>query len=103
MHKKGKNNSTIRIGYFSPDFRNHAVTHLINDLIHSHDQNKFETFGFSIANFESSAYRHALREGFDEFYEVESASNEEIISKANSLELDFAVDLAGYTQGFGHN
>ena len=100
VHKKGKNNSAIRIGYFSPDFRNHAVTHLINDLIHSHDQNKFETFGFSIANFESSKYRHALREGFNEFYEVESASNEEIISKANSLELDFAVDLAGYTQGF---
>ena len=100
VFKKSKNHSTIRIGYFSPDFRNHAVTHLINDLIHSHDQSQFETFGFSIANFESSQYRDSLREGFNEFYEVESASNEEIISKANSLELDFAVDLAGYTQGF---
>ena len=37
----------IRIGYFSGDFTNHAVFHLIQDLILNHNKSKFEIFAYS--------------------------------------------------------
>ena len=40
-------NKKIKIGYFSPDFRNHPVIHLIKDLFKYHDKSKFEIYAFS--------------------------------------------------------
>jgi len=90
----------IRIGYFSPDFRNHAVTHLVNDLLVHHDRSKVEIFGFSIANYEDSTFRANIETSCDDFFSVESKTTEETATLANSLKLDFAIDLAGYTKGF---
>ena len=93
-------NSKIRVGYFSPDFRNHAVTHLINDLLVNHDRSKFEIFGFSINHYDDSAYRKKIIEGCDDFFSLENTPTEIVASQANKLNLDFAIDLAGYTKGF---
>ena len=94
------NSSKIRVGYFSPDFRNHAVGHLITDLIGSHDREKFEIIGISIAHQSSDQYRRNFETLFDSFYACEDMSTPELSRLANSLCLDFAIDLAGYTKGF---
>jgi protein O-GlcNAc transferase len=93
-------NNKIRIGYFSPDFRNHAVTHLINDLLLNHDRSKFEIFGFSIDHYDDSIYRKKIIDGCDDFFSFENTSTETVASQANKLNLDFAIDLAGYTKGY---
>lgn len=98
--RRSDHSEKIRIGYFSPDFRNHAVTHLVGDLLASHDRSKFEIYGFSIDNYEESIYRTGIENSCDQFFSVETRSTEETAKLANSLNLDFAIDLAGYTKGF---
>jgi predicted O-linked N-acetylglucosamine transferase (SPINDLY family) len=36
----------LRIGYISPDFRNHSVTFYFESLLDGHDRNKFEIYGY---------------------------------------------------------
>ena len=40
----------IRIGYVSGDFRRHSVAYFIEPILHYHDKEKFEVFGYSFAS-----------------------------------------------------
>lgn len=90
----------IRIGYFSPDFRNHAVAHLVSDLLVGHDKDLFEVHCFSIAMHSRDVVRKRLVQGVEHFHEVEKLGTRDIAKLANNLGLDIAIDLAGYTAGF---
>ena len=39
-------NTKIKIGYFSADFRDHPIGHLIVKMLETHDKSKYEIFGF---------------------------------------------------------
>ena len=43
-------NSKINIGYFSADFRDHPVGHLIAKMLETHDKSKYEIYGFYLGN-----------------------------------------------------
>ncbi len=88
--------SKIRIGYFSGDFTNHAVFHLIQDLFLNHDKSKFEIYAYSTFKKESSA-REKIIKNVDYFYDIDKTSDEEIIKLVKSHSLDIAIDLSGYT------
>ncbi len=91
-----KKNEKIRIGYFSGDFTNHAVFHLIQDLFVNHDKSEFEIFAYSILN-KSGSSRDKIIKNVDHFYDIDKSSDEEIINLVKSHNLDFAIDLSGYT------
>ena len=95
-----KTSEKIRIGYISPDYRNHAVCHLIKDLIKTHDRNSFEVFGYGISKQDISQDRAEIIANFDNFYALEQSKTNEILRQIHSNSLDIVVDLAGYTQGF---
>ena len=40
----------INIGYFSADFRDHPVGHLIVKMLETHDKSKYEIYGFYLGN-----------------------------------------------------
>ena len=44
---KRSQNKKIRIGYYSADFRNHAMSYLLVNLFELHDKSKFELIAFS--------------------------------------------------------
>lgn len=88
----------IRIGYFSPDFRNHAVTHLVAGLIEQHDRSRFEVHGFNIGPVADDPWRKRMENGFDRFYDVLEKSDDEVVRLAREIGLDIAIDLTGYTQ-----
>lgn len=88
----------IRIGYFSPDFRNHPVTHLVAGLIESHDRNRFEVYGFNIGPPTDDPWRERMKNGFDHFHDVLEKSDDEVVAMAREIGLGIAVDLTGYTQ-----
>jgi len=90
--------SKITVGYFSPDFREHAVTHLTTGLFAAHNREKFRVIGFSLYGGDSSEARSRISQEFDEFYDLSSSNDADIISTAKSMNLDFAIDLAGYTK-----
>jgi predicted O-linked N-acetylglucosamine transferase (SPINDLY family) len=88
----------IRVGYFSAHFREHPVSLLIAELIESHDRSQFEVSGFSFGPNVQDAMRGRLERAFDRFIDVRDYTDREIVRLARSMELDIAVDLAGYTE-----
>ena len=46
LKNKYKDNNKIKIGYFSGDFRDHPVYHLIQDLL-NHNKSIFEIYAYS--------------------------------------------------------
>jgi predicted O-linked N-acetylglucosamine transferase (SPINDLY family) len=88
----------IRVGYFSMDFREHPVSHLMAGLIECHDRSEFEIYGFSFGINTDDRMRQRLEKAFDKFFEVRDLSELDIARLAQEQELDIAVDLGGYTQ-----
>jgi predicted O-linked N-acetylglucosamine transferase (SPINDLY family) len=87
----------IRIGYFSPDFRNHPVAVLTAELFELHDRSRFELTAFSFAAATEDEMQRRLRPAFDRFLEVSGTPDREVALLARSLEIDIAIDLAGFT------
>jgi predicted O-linked N-acetylglucosamine transferase (SPINDLY family) len=89
----------IRVGYVSPDFRNHAVCHLVTDLIQHHNRQKFEVFGYGISFMDNSTFREKIIGNFDHFRSLEDASTHDVVKQIETDKLDICVDLCGYTTG----
>ncbi len=89
----------IRIGYFSSDFRDHALTYLISDLFFMHDRDNFEIVGVSLCHNQHHEIQKKIKNGFDEFHEAGGLNDTQLIKFARSLHLTIAVDLNGHTQG----
>ena len=87
----------IRIGYFSPDFRSHAVAFLTAELFELHNRDQFEIIAFSLGADNHDPMRTRLEAGFDHFLHVQNLSDQEIAQIARNLQLDIAVDLTGHT------
>ncbi|HXR85906.1 MAG TPA: tetratricopeptide repeat protein [Stellaceae bacterium] len=88
----------LRIGYFSYDFREHAIAYLAAELFERHDRNAFEIIAFSYGPNTGDAMRRRLERGFDRFLDVAGASDRAIAEAARRAEIDIAVDLTGLTQ-----
>ena len=94
--QKSKNSQKIRIGYFSADFRDHPVTHMILSFLELHDKNKFEIFLYSFT-LKEDKYTNILKNlGFN-FKDIKELNEFEIIKLVRSDNLSIAVDLMGYT------
>ena len=89
----------IRVGYFSPDFRNHALSALTAELFERHDRSRFEIYGFSLGPDDGSEMRRRVAAAFDHFTDVRERSDLDVARLARSLGIEIAVDLAGFTQG----
>lgn len=90
-------NHKIKIGYFSSDFGNHPVTHLLAGLFEVHDKGKFEIYAFSLQERELDEWRNRVINGVDHFIDVSKKSDSEIATLSRSLQIDIAVDLNGHT------
>lgn len=88
----------IRIGYFSADFREHAVMYLIARLFELHDRERFEIHAFSYGAAARDDMRQRLVSAVDEFHQVDHLGDEAISKLARSLDIDIAVDLMGHTE-----
>ena len=87
----------IRLGYFSMDFNNHPVSHLTAELFETHDRDKFEIYAFSFGVNRKDEMRARLEAGFDHFIDVWNKSERDIAELARHMEIDIAIDLAGFT------
>ena len=89
--------SKIKIGYFSPDFREHPISTLSAGLYESHDRIQFEVHAFSFGPDTNDEMNLRIKSGVDYFHDVRTMSYKEITLFSRSLEIDIAVDLAGHT------
>ena len=95
---KNKNKKKIRIGYYSADFRNHATSHLIAEMLENHNRSKFEIFGFYLGrkiNYED-IWHERIKNSFDKFLDVSSLTEDQISELSVNEEIDIAVDLMAH-------
>lgn len=88
----------LKVGYFSADFRNHAVSLLTAELFETHDRARFEITAFGYGPKANDPMRDRLERAFDRFIDVTDRSDWEVASLARELQIDIAVDLGGYTE-----
>jgi predicted O-linked N-acetylglucosamine transferase (SPINDLY family) len=87
----------ISVGYFSGDFRNHAVTHLISNLIELHDRSKFNIYGFSFGVNSNDIFQQRIFSAFDRTFDIKNINDLEVINLVGSLQIDIAIDLSVFT------
>lgn len=91
-----KQHQRLRIGYFSADFRNHAVMQLLVGAFEAHDRDAFEIHAFSHGPDAEDGMRARIRATMDHFHECARLSDGAFIALARRAGIDIAVDLNGY-------
>lgn len=88
----------LRIGYVSPDFREHSVTRFLLPLMGNHDREKFEIFAYAEVTTpdEITTRFQSLTDGWRGTVGLGDAQVAELI-RADGI--DILVDLAGHTFG----
>ncbi|MBL8502465.1 MAG: tetratricopeptide repeat protein [Rhodocyclaceae bacterium] len=88
----------LRLGYVSPDFRQHATAHLTRRLYVLHDRSRFEVFAYSLKHDDESGLAGDIRKGCDRFRQLDGVDAATLIRQIRKDDIDILVDLAGYTR-----
>ena len=88
----------LRIGYFSADFRSHAVMHQLIRVLELHDRTRFEVYAYSFGPSVADAMRARVMAAVDVFRDIGALGGRDIAELARSDRIDVAIDLMGYTR-----
>jgi predicted O-linked N-acetylglucosamine transferase (SPINDLY family) len=89
----------VRVGYVSPDFREHPVARFILPLLREHDRKQVEVFAYSDVT-SADPVTGMVRGQVDRWREVATLRDEELADAIRADGIDILVDLAAHT---GHN
>ena len=89
--------SVIRIGYLSPDFREHPVARCVVELFEQHDRSRVTLTGYSTGPDDGSALRKRVAGAVDRFVDLQNATDAEAAERIAADGVEILVDLAGYT------
>lgn len=92
-----ESNRPLRIGYVSPDFRQHAVARFFEPILSSHDRDHFEIYLYSEAPV-VDAVSQRLKGMADNWRMIRRRSGAEVAEQIRSDRIDILVDLAGHTR-----
>lgn len=87
----------IRVGYVSPDFREHLNAYLTFPIFRLHDREKFEIFCYSIHEGDGSQIRQRIESTAEHFRDAAHLSDREVAGLINVDGVSILVDLGGYT------
>lgn len=88
----------LRVGYVSPDFREHSVSFFIEPILERHNRSAFEVFCY--ANHPSGdATAVRLRGLADKWQPIYSRSDEAVAEMIQRDQIDILMDLASHTTG----
>lgn len=89
----------LRVGYLSPDFKDHAVSHLLVGVWEAHDPCQVESIAIALNPPDNSATGQRVRAAFSAFYDWGQYDDAELAARIYALQLDILLDLAGHTKG----
>ncbi len=88
----------LRVGYVSPNFREHAVNFFTEPLIAAHDHREFEIFCYSDVT-TADAATERLRRAADHWRDVAYDSDQQLADRVRADAIDILVDLTGHIAG----
>jgi predicted O-linked N-acetylglucosamine transferase (SPINDLY family)/GT2 family glycosyltransferase len=88
----------LRIGYLSPDFRNHAVAFFLGPVLAAHDPESFEVFCYAEV-LAPDAVTGWLRARSRHWRTTVGLSDDELARQIRNDRIDLLVDLGGHTAG----
>ena len=88
----------LRIGYVSPDFRNHSCAWFIEPLLEFHNRDKVEIFCYGTVK-KGDNVTDRIRRLAHSWHCTQGISDMEVAKQIRSDGIDILVDLAGHTKG----
>ncbi|MGA3398780.1 MAG: tetratricopeptide repeat protein [Acetobacteraceae bacterium] len=88
----------LRVGYFSPDFRTHAVALFAEPLLAAHDRSQVELFCYAEVPVEDATTQR-FRAMADHWRSTVGRGDAELAETVRQDGIDVLVDLAGHTAG----
>ncbi len=88
----------LRIGYVSPDLRNHPVGRSLLPMLQHHDRNAFEIVCYSDAQAEDDLSTK-LRESCSTWRRIAGVSDEQLAKRIQDDQIDILVDLTLHMRG----
>lgn len=95
QHRQG---AKIRVGYVSPDFRNHSVGFFIEPVLRSHNREHFEIYCYDQASVPDDATKRIKNLGWA-WRTIYGLSDTEVVDQIQEDCIDILVDLAGHSEG----
>jgi predicted O-linked N-acetylglucosamine transferase (SPINDLY family) len=92
-------NRRLRVGYVSPDFREHPVARFVLPLFRERDRRQVEVFAYSDVTAPDAVTR-SVREHVDRWRDVATLPDEKLAEVVRADAIDILVDLAAHS---GHN
>ncbi|MFC1772587.1 tetratricopeptide repeat protein [Pseudomonadota bacterium] len=86
----------LRIGYVSPDFREHSVAYFIEPILEMHRRSEFEVHGYSSVP-KPDLVTERLESSVDHWVNISKMSPDQVADKVQHDQIDILVDLAGHT------
>lgn len=95
---QGETRQRLRVGYVSPDFRQHSCVYFLEPLLAGHDRRAFEVFAYAeLAVEDATTARY--KSYVDHWVPTRGMSNDVLAQRIRADGIDILVDLAGHTRG----
>ena len=91
--------TTLRVGYLSADFHEHATAYLAAGLFEHHDPARVVSFAYAIDRDDGGPMRARLRRAFGHWRDLAGLDDATAAARIAADGLDVLVDLKGHTQG----
>ena len=87
----------LRIGYVSPNFREHAVSYFFGSVLAAHDRRLFHTVCYSDVQHED-AMTERLKRAAGSWHDCSGDSDDLLAQRIRADRIDILVDLTGHTE-----
>lgn len=87
----------IRIGYYSADFRNHATSYLVAEMLEKHDKDNFDVYAFNLHPGQPDDTTERIVSAVTQMIDLSGKSDKSAAQLSRALKIDIAVDLGGHT------
>ncbi|MDJ0891764.1 MAG: tetratricopeptide repeat protein [Gammaproteobacteria bacterium] len=88
----------LRIGYLSADFRQHATSCLLAQVLEKHERSRFHIAAYSCGPDDRSLLRDRVVSACDQFVDIRELSHDAAARRIYRDKVDILVDLMGYTR-----
>jgi len=89
----------LRVGYLSPNFRQHPAGLLAQSLFEWHDREHFEVFVYALGGNDGSVARARIAAGADHFVELAELDDDAAAQRIAGDCIDLLVEVMGYAAG----